>query len=197
MFSGKFLLAIIAITIAISFVQWLFIGFLFHKYQALTSATWRKENSRSYIGSMILSLFFACMFSTIFYLWKSKNGDLRLTDGIKFGFICWLTFSFTAEVGNAIYINYSRMFVVGKCLSSLTEYIVAGLVATAILWFHFLACQKLIGFHAHLCKSKTHFMNGTSLCTYVFTFNPLLFLKVSSLSLPFYFPPNILLSCKN
>jgi hypothetical protein len=51
-------------------------------------------------------------------------------NGIEFGAICWLTFSIPSEIGSAIYINYSRMFVVGKCASSLVEYIVAGIVAS-------------------------------------------------------------------
>jgi hypothetical protein len=133
MLSGKFLLAVIVITIAITFIQWFFIGFLFHKYQALTPNTWRKENIRSYAASMVLSLFFAFMFSTIIYLCKNKYGDLYLLDGIKFGAICWLTFYIPYEIGAAFYVNYSRMFVLGACLSSLVEYIVAGIIAVVII----------------------------------------------------------------
>src|SRR5271154_4649158 len=106
MFSGKFFLTVFLITVAITFVQWFFIGFLFHKYQALTAATWRKENNLSYAASMVLSLFFAFMFATVFYLWKSKSGEMHFADGIQFGFICWLAFSVTADIGNAIYVNY-------------------------------------------------------------------------------------------
>ena len=133
MLTGKFFLAVIAITVAVTFIQWFFIGFLFHKYQALTPSTWRKENSRSYAASMVLSLFFAFMFATIFYFWKNKYGEMHFADGIKFGVICWLTFSVTIEIGSAIYVNYSRMFVAGKCLSSLVEYIVAGSIAYSLL----------------------------------------------------------------
>jgi hypothetical protein len=133
MFSGKFFLMVIVITAAITFIQWFFIGFLFHKYQSLTPSTWRKENNRSYGASMIISLFFGFMFVTLFYLWKKNYGDMHLTDGIKLGAICWLTFSLTTEIGNGIYVNYSRMFVLGKCLSSLVEYIVAGMLAAALL----------------------------------------------------------------
>ena len=133
MFSGKFFIAVLIITVAITCIQWFFIGFLFHKYQASTPATWRKESSRSYAASSFISLFFAFMFTIILSLWKDKYGAIGLMDGIKFGAIFWLTFSVTTEVGSAIYVNYSRMFVVGKCLSSLVEYIAAGLVAAALL----------------------------------------------------------------
>jgi hypothetical protein len=134
MFSGKFFLTVFLITVAITFIQWFFIGFLFHKYQASTPATWRKENKRSYAASMIISLFFAFMFTIIFVIWKgNSDGSMNIVDGIIFGAIFWLAFSVTAEIGSAIYINYSRMFVVGKCVSSLVEYIVAGILTSVIL----------------------------------------------------------------
>lgn len=133
MLSGKFFLAVIAIAVAITFVQWLFIGFLFHKYQAATPMTWRKENSRSYAASTILSLFFAFMFTLVISLWISKYGTMNSMEGIEFGAICWLTFAIPIEIGTAIYVNYSGMFVAGKCLSSLFEYIIAGWVAVLIV----------------------------------------------------------------
>ncbi len=134
MFTGKFFITTIAIAVAITFIQWFFIGFLFHKYQALTPATWRKETSRSYLASMFISVFFSFMFVLLFSLWKENcDASINILGGIMFGIIFWLTFSVTAELGNAVYINYSRMFVLGKCLSSLVEYIVAGGLAAVIL----------------------------------------------------------------
>jgi hypothetical protein len=133
MFSGKFFLTVIVIAVADIFIQWLFTGFLFHKYQSLTPSTWRKESNRSYTASMILSLFFAFMFTVIFYFWKSKSGNMYFMDGINFGLACWLTFSLTTEIGRAIYVNFSRMFVLGQCLSSLFEYVAAGIAAALLL----------------------------------------------------------------
>jgi hypothetical protein len=133
MFTGKFFLTVIVIAVAISFIQWFFIGFLFHKYQSSTPSTWRKESTRSYAASTVVSLFFGFMFATLFYLWKKNYGGVLFSDGIEFGAACWLAFSVTTEIGNAIYVNYSRMFVFGKCLSSLIEYIVAGMLAVAFL----------------------------------------------------------------
>jgi hypothetical protein len=133
MFSGKFFLTVIVIAVAVTFIQWFFTGFLFHKYQSLTPSTWRKESNRSYAASMLLSLFFAFMFTVVFYFWKSKSGDVNHINGIKFGLICWLTFSVITELGRAIYVNFSRMFVLGQCLSSLFEYVAAGIAAAALL----------------------------------------------------------------
>ena len=133
MLSGRFLLAVLVITTAISFVQWFFTGFLFHKYQSSTPATWRKESGRSYAASVVISLIFAFVFTTIIYVWKARYGVVSFTDGIKFGIICWATFSVTIEAGNAVYVNYSSKFVVGKCLSALVEYMIAGAVGAAFL----------------------------------------------------------------
>jgi hypothetical protein len=133
MLSGKFFLTVIVIAVAVTFIQWFFTGFLFHRYQSVTPSTWRKESNRSYAASMLLSLFFAFMFTVVFYFWKSKSGDIYLIDGIKFGLVCWLTFSVITEIGRAIYVNFSRMFVLGQCLSSLFEYVAAGIAAAVLL----------------------------------------------------------------
>ena len=133
MFSGKFFLTVLVIAAADIFIQWLFTGFLFHKYQSLTPSTWRKESNRSYAASMLLSLFFAFMITVVFYFWKSRSGGIYLIDSIKFGLLCWLTFSVTTEIGRAIYVNFSRMFVLGQCLSSLFEYTAAAIAAALLL----------------------------------------------------------------
>lgn len=133
MLSGKFLLAVVAIAIADSCIQWFFIGFLFHRYQSATPMVWRKESNRSYMYSTILSLFFALIFSFVISLWIRRYGTVTLVDGIEFGALCWLAFIIPLEIGSAVYVNYSPMFVVGKCLSGLVECIVAAVVAVSIL----------------------------------------------------------------
>jgi hypothetical protein len=133
MLNAHFFLAVFAIFIAITLIQWFFVGFLFHKYQALTPATWRRETYRSYMYSMLLSLFFAFMFVTLFYLWKGKNAELNVLDGIKFGILCWLTFCIGREIESGIYVNLSKMFITGKSLSSLVEFTVAGILAVTLL----------------------------------------------------------------
>jgi hypothetical protein len=133
MFSRNFFLAIIITIIAITTIQWFFIGYLFHRFQALTPATWRKESSRSYLFSTVISFFFAFLFTTLFYYWKSTRGGMDLLAALKFAGLCWLTFSVSLEIGNAVYVNYSPMFVLGKCLSSLVEYLAAISIAWALL----------------------------------------------------------------
>jgi hypothetical protein len=133
MFSGKFFLTALMIAVAVSLIQWFFIGFLFHKYQSATPQTWRPESGRSYAASTIVSLFFGFMFTTVMIFWMGKYGPMHLFNGLEFGFVCWASFSLPLEIGNAIYVNYSRMFVAGKCMSSFVEYIAAGALAMAVL----------------------------------------------------------------
>ena len=132
MLSFKFFICIILITIAITTIQWFFVGFLFHKYQALTPATWRKESNRSYFASTIIALLFSFLFTTLFYHWMGLHTGMHYIDALKFAAMCWLTFSVTLEIGNAVYVNYSPIFVLGKCLSSLVEYLVALSIAWAL-----------------------------------------------------------------
>jgi hypothetical protein len=133
MFSGHFFLVVIIIAVVVVLIQWFFTGFLFHKYQALTPLVWRKESTLSYVASSLLALFFAFMFTLFFSLWKNKNGSTEFLNGLEFGAISWLTFSIPIEVGSAIYINYSRMFLFGKCISSLFEYLSAGIIVSKMI----------------------------------------------------------------
>ena len=133
MLSGKFFLSVFAIAFTIILIQWFFVGFLFHKYQAETPGTWRKEGTRSYAGSMLISVIFAFMFATLFYLWKEKTGSMGYGDALKFSLILWFSFSFLSEIGGAIFVNFSKMFVLGKCISSFLEFLGSGLVAAALL----------------------------------------------------------------
>jgi len=133
MLSGRFLLAVILIAIADSFIQWLFVGFLFHKYQAATPTVWRKETSRSYAASTALYLLFALVFTTVIWLWLHRYGRINLLDGIEFGGLCWLAFVIPPQIESAIYVNFSPMFVVGKCLGGLAECTIAAILAVSIL----------------------------------------------------------------
>lgn len=94
---------------------------------------WRKESSRSYAASTVLSLFFGAIFTTIISLWVHRYGAITLIDGIEFGVLCWLAFIIPLEIGAAVYVNYSRMFALGKCVSGLAECIAAAVLAVSIL----------------------------------------------------------------
>ena len=129
----KILLTALVLMVVITLVQWFFIGYLFHKYQALTPATWRKESYRSYAVSTVLTFFASLLFAWIFSIWKLRCGTMGTVDGIKFGLVCSLAFIIPSAIGDAIYVNLSPKMVAGKCLSSLVEYGSAGAIAVWML----------------------------------------------------------------
>jgi hypothetical protein len=125
-----FILSAVCIGIANTAIEWLFIGFLFHKFQALTPQTWRTENYSSYTYSTLLSLLFGILF-TFFYL---KIGFRYVLPGniwsaCKLGLICFAGFTFISELGNSIYINYDRKFLAGKLIATCLSYMVAAIIA--------------------------------------------------------------------
>jgi hypothetical protein len=127
---SHFILSSACIGIANTIIEWLFIGFLFHKYQALTPQTWRTENYVSYIYSTLLSLLFGIIF-TFFYI---KIGSRYIMSGniwsaCKLGLICFAGFTFISELGNAIYTNYDKKFLAGKLIATCLSYMSAAIIA--------------------------------------------------------------------
>jgi hypothetical protein len=130
MTATHFILSALCIGFAKTGIEWLIIGFLFHKYQALTPQTWRAENKTSYMYSTLLAFGFGILF-TIFY---QKIGSLYTGAGnswndIKLGLICFACFGLILEMNNAIYINYDKGFVLANLTASLLNYIVAAIIA--------------------------------------------------------------------
>ena len=126
-----FILSSVCIGIASTVIEWLFIGFLFHKYQALTPQTWRTEKYTSYVYSTLLSLLFGIIF-TFFYI---KIGSKYVLAGdiwsaCKLGLICFAGFTFISELGNAIYINYDKKFLAGKLIATCLSYMVAAIIVS-------------------------------------------------------------------
>src|SRR5581483_4874280 len=105
-------------------IEWFFIGFVFHKYQALTPNTWRKETTKSYVYSTIISFLFGALF-TLFYF---KIGTRYVIYGnvlsaCKFGLLCFGCFAFLPQITSAIYVNYDKRFVTGTLLAALFSYL--------------------------------------------------------------------------
>ena len=135
MTATQFILSAICIGLANTCIEWLIIGFLFHKTQALTPNTWRPESNKSYMYSTLLSFLFGALF-TLFYI---KIGAKYVIAGniwshIKLGLICFACFSFILEISNAIYINYDKKFVAGKLFASALTYVAAAVIASFFYW---------------------------------------------------------------
>ncbi len=126
----NFVFSAVCIGLANTCIEWFFIGFLFHKSQALTPQTWRPENSKSYLYSTLLSFVFGALF-TVFY-WKIGSRyvvSLGFWAQIKLGLICFGAFSLVSAINSAIYVNYARKFTVGILLSSAVSYVAAAIIA--------------------------------------------------------------------
>jgi len=130
-----FILSAISIGFANTVIEWFFIGFLFHKYQALTPQTWRPENYSNYTYSTLLSLLFGALF-TLFYLKIGAHYVLpgSLWSHIKLGLICFACFSFVSAINNSIYINYDKKFVAGLLIASCLTYISAAIIVSLFFW---------------------------------------------------------------
>jgi len=131
MTATHFILSAISIGFASTLIEWFIIGFLFHKYQALTPQTWRPESNKSYMYSTLLSFLFGVLF-TLFYLKIGANYVLEhnILSHIKLGLICFACFNFISGVNSAIYVNYDRKFVAGLLIASCLSYVAAAIIAS-------------------------------------------------------------------
>jgi hypothetical protein len=135
MSATHFILSAICIGFANTCIEWLFIGFLFHKFQALTPQTWRPESNSSYMYSTVLSFLFGALF-TLFYLKIGWHYVLpgNLWSHLKLGLICFACFSFVSGINNAVYINYDKKFVVGTLIASCLSYLSAAVIVSLFYW---------------------------------------------------------------
>ena len=134
MYIKHFIFSAICIGLANIFIEWFFIGFLFHKFQALTPQTWRKESGKSYAYSSLLSLLFGALF-TLFYFKIGSRYVIygNLLSACKFGLLCFGCFVVIREINSAIYINLDRRFTVGSLLASLFTFLAAAVIA-CLFW---------------------------------------------------------------
>jgi hypothetical protein len=131
MTATHFILSAISIGFASTLIEWFVVGFLFHKYQALTPQTWRPESNKSYMYSTLLSFLFGVLF-TLFYFKIGANYvvEHNIWSHIKLGLICFACFSFISGINSSIYVNYDRKFVAGLLIASCLSYVAAAIIAS-------------------------------------------------------------------
>ena len=135
MSATHFILSAICIGIANTCIEWFIIGFLFHKYQALTPNTWKPESNRSYMYSTLLSFLFGALF-TLFYLKIGVHYVLygNIWSHIKLGLICFACFSLISGINSAIYVNFDKKFVAGTLIASCLSIVAAAIIAGFFCW---------------------------------------------------------------
>ncbi|HTD97883.1 MAG TPA: hypothetical protein VK668_01285 [Mucilaginibacter sp.] len=132
---SHFILSAVCIGFAHALTEWFFLGFLFHKYQALTPQTWRPESSKSYMYSTLLSFAFGALF-TLFYYKIGSHYVLpsNIFSHIKLGLICFACFSLVSNINSSVYVNYDKKFVFGLLTSSGVNFVVAAIIASHFYW---------------------------------------------------------------
>lgn len=119
------------------FTSWLFMGVIFHRYQAETPETWRDENKGSYALSSLLHLGAGIALATLFLLIAHPaNSPFALgpEHGLAFGVVIWLALAVPMALDAAIYVRLHPLVLVGQLLDWLaTSVLACGITAW---WWH-------------------------------------------------------------
>jgi hypothetical protein len=117
------------------FTGYLFMGALFHRFQALTPNTWRPEGAKQYalssvfiiLGSVGLGLLFALTGGV-----TAAHGSPWWLQGLTFGSLCWVALPLPSLLSMALFVNFHRGFVLGALLDSFVACVVTSEV---VAWF--------------------------------------------------------------
>ena len=117
------------------FTGYLFMGALFHRFQAQTPSTWRPEGTKQYALSSALIVLGGVGLGLLFALTgglTAAHGSPWWLQGIAFGSLCWAALPLPSLLSMALFVNFHRGFVLGALLDSLVAYVVA---SVAVAWF--------------------------------------------------------------
>ena len=109
------------------FTAWFWMGFVFHRFQALTPNTWRPENNRSYMLSSTITFLSCIAIATVFLLVARTGGVFAggCVGALRFAAVCWMALSAPLIVDAAIFINLHPWCVVGQVVNALTTSVLA------------------------------------------------------------------------
>jgi hypothetical protein len=117
------------------FTSWLWMGVIFHRYQALTPNSWRTENNVSYALSSAIHLLAALAIATLFLLvvatGKSGFFGTGILGGLRFGALVWLAIAAPLAIDAGVFIRLHPLVVVGQLLDWLTTSLLACAITAA------------------------------------------------------------------
>ena len=121
--------------VASIFTGYLFMGALFHRFQALTPNTWRPEGPKQYalssvfimMGSVGVALLFALTGGVV-----AAHGIAWWLQGLAFGSLCWAALPLPSLLSMSLFVNFHRGFIVGALLDSLVACVLTSVV---VAWF--------------------------------------------------------------
>ena len=105
------------------FTSWLWMGVIFHRFQAQTPNTWRPENNRSYAISSAIH-FLACIaIATLFILVaRTQMGPFApgIHGALRFAAVIWMVIAAPLAIDAAVFINMHPLVLIGQLLDWLT-----------------------------------------------------------------------------
>lgn len=111
------------------FTSWLWMGVIFHRYQALTPGSWRTENNFSYALSSAIHLLAALAIATLFLLVVATGNSgffgAGIVGALRFGALIWLAIAAPLAIDAGIFVRLHPLVVVGQLLDWLTTSLVA------------------------------------------------------------------------
>lgn len=133
--SGRILLAALISGVGGIFTSWLITGAIFHPFQARTPQIWRaSEGAVQYAAASGLTVLCALLITVFFAATGGLNGVVGpITNGVYFGFLCWLALAVPVTLSSAVFINIDKGVVIGLLLDWLTVCLLAGGVAGWLL----------------------------------------------------------------
>ena len=105
------------------FTSWLWMGVIFHRFQAQTPNTWRPENNRSYAISSAIH-FLACIaIATLFILVaRTQMGPFApgIHGALRFAAVIWMVIAAPLAIDAAVFVNMHPLVLIGQLLDWLT-----------------------------------------------------------------------------
>lgn len=123
-------------SIAAIVMGWFFTGWLFHRFQRRTPATWRDPSwRRTLLGIALNDILFGFAFAAFFDLVGGIgrfNIDNWIGMGITFGAGCWGAIALPMCLAMLVFMQVHRGVIIGILLDWLASSIVAGLVCAFV-----------------------------------------------------------------
>ena len=114
--------------------SWLVTGVIFHPYQRLTPATWRRpEGPREYAfasGTTVLAALMIAIFFALTGGVPALAGSNWVANGALFGFLCWFALGAPVLLSISLFVNIHAGVVIGLLLDWLVVSVLAGIAAS-------------------------------------------------------------------
>lgn len=118
-------------------IGWLFSGWLFHRFQSRTPATWKSQTwRRMIVGIAVNDLLFGFAFAGFFALVGGIgrfNVDDWVRQGLTFGIGCWGAVALPLCLSMLVFMQVHRGVIVGMLLDWLASSLAAGLICAFLI----------------------------------------------------------------